>query len=275
MAADLKAGQAAGPQPGSNRLEAILLSKRSEVEQRRAEADLGMLERVARAHARRPFLPALVRSGRSIIAEMKQASPSRGVLRQDYQPVALAAAYQRAGARALSVLTDGPFFGGTLEHLAAARAACGLPILRKDFILDEFQVLESAAAGADAVLLIVAALPADDADAALRCLLKRTASWGMDALVEVHDEAELDRALAAGARLIGVNNRDLRTFEVNLETSVRLAPKLNRVTAVSESGLRSAADLARLEALGYRAFLVGEQLVTAEDPGAALEALCS
>ena len=256
-----------------NRLEAILRAKREEIEQRRAGADLCALEQAAQAQVRRPFASALNSGGRAIIAEMKQASPSRGLLRKDYDPAALAAAYHRAGARALSVLTDGPFFGGSLAHLGLARAAAPLPVLRKDFLLDEFQVLESAAAGADAVLLIVAALPPADADAALRHLLQRTEAWGMDALVEVHDERELDRALATGARLIGVNNRDLRTFTVDLETSVRLAPKIQRVIAVSESGLRSAEDLTRLEALGFRAFLVGEQLLTAGDPGAALEAL--
>ncbi len=200
---------------------------------------------------------------------MKQASPSRGLLRKDYRPAELAAAYHRAGARALSVLTDGPFFGGSLEHLALARGAAPLPVLRKDFILDEFQILESAAAGADAVLLIVAAVE----DALLRHLLRRAEALGLDALVEVHGETELDRARAAGTRLVGVNNRDLRSFAVDLETSVRLAPKIKGALAVSESGLRSAEDLARLEALGYRAFLVGEHLMTAGNPAGALEEL--
>ncbi len=261
------------PAQVADRLHTILQAKREEAKRARAAADLRALEDAARNQVRRPFTAALARPGRAIIAEMKRASPSRGLLRRDYDPAALAAAYHRAGARALSVLTDEPFFGGSLAHLAAARAAAPLPVLRKDFILDEFQVLESAAAGADAVLLIVAALPADGGDAALRRLLECSASWNMDALVEVHEEAELDRALTAGARLIGVNNRDLRTFDVNVGTSLRLAPKIKDAVAVSESGLQSAEDLARLEAAGYRAFLIGEHLVTADDPGAALEAL--
>ena len=266
--------------PSTDRLEAILQAKRREIEERRARADVSALERAARSQVRRPFASALLRPGRAIIAEMKKASPSRGLLREDYHPDALARAYHGAGARAISVLTDGPFFGGALEHLAEVRAASPLPVLRKDFLLDEFQMLESAAAGADAVLLIVAAFSGEQGDAArvaaLRRMMTSARSWGMDLLLEVHNEEELDLALAARATVVGVNNRDLRTFSVDVETSVRLAPKVKRTIAVSESGLRSSQDLARLEALGYRAFLVGEQLMSAKDPAAALEALlCS
>lgn len=251
----------------------ILDSKRQEVADRRAQADLAALERAARAQVRRPFASALVRSGRAIIAEMKQRSPSKGVLRPHYRPTELAHAYHMGGASALSVLTDGPFFGGALEDLAAVRKMMPLPLLRKDFIIDEFQLLESAAAGADAVLLIVAAFPPPDGDARLKALLNAVDGWGMDALVEVHNEEELDRALAVKAKVVGVNNRDLHTFTTDLETSVRLAPKMKRVLPVSESGLRTAEDLSRLEKLGFRAFLIGEQLVTSADPCAELQAL--
>jgi len=256
-----------------NRLEEILEAKRHEVAERKAVADRPAMEAAARQHSRRPFAAALVREGLSVIAEMKRSSPSKGLLRESYDPGALARAYFVAGARAISVLTDQPFFGGSLEHLGLVRQTVPLPLLRKDFLIDSFQVLESAAAGADAVLLIVAAFPPDDRDAALREMIHHANAWGMDALVEVHDEGELDRALAAQATLVGVNNRDLRTFEVNLETSALLAPKTKRTISVAESGLRSAGDLQRLQGLGYNAFLIGEQLVTAADPGAALGAL--
>lgn len=258
-----------------NRLEAILETKRREVKERRAKADLAALQAQARAVLRRPFAGALVNFKPSVIAEMKKASPSKGVLRENYDPVALARAYKAAGARALSVLTDETYFQGSLDHLAMAREAAALPVLRKDFIIDPFQMLESAAAGADAVLLIVAAFRPDNRDQTLRIMMQEARKWGMDALVEVHDEAELDRALQAQATLIGVNNRDLGTFEVDLETSVRLAAKAKPAISVSESGLRTCQELRRLYSLGYNAFLVGEQLVTADDPGAALTAMLS
>lgn len=245
----------------------IVAAKRAEVEQRRREASETELARAAARHQPRGFTRALEREGRSIIAEMKQASPSRGLMRADYRPAEIARSYEAAGACALSVLTDGPYFRGSLEHLAVARRACTLPVLRKDFLVDGYQVLESAAAGADAVLLIVAALD----DGTLVELLRRARDCGLDALVEVHSDEELARADAAGARLIGVNNRNLATLEVSVETSLRLAPLLpDGVLAVSESGLKSAADLARLERAGYRAFLIGEYFMTAPDPGAAL-----
>jgi indole-3-glycerol phosphate synthase len=256
-----------------NRLENILEVKRREVAERIASADRTAMEAAARQHSRRPFAPVLVREGVSVIAEMKRSSPSKGLLRENYDPAALARAYFSAGARAISVLTDQPFFGGSLDHLTLVRQTVPLPLLRKDFLIDPFQVLEAAAAGADAVLLIVAAFSPEHRDTKLREMMHHARGWGLDALVEVHNEEELDRALAAQATLVGVNNRDLTTFEVNLETSARLAPKMKRTISVSESGLRTSSDLQHLQALGYNAFLIGEQLVTAADPGAALREL--
>ena len=257
---------------GAHLLAEIVAAKRAEVAERRARVSEAELERQAQrtVAARRPFASALVRSGRAIIAEMKQASPSGGLLQPDYRPAEIARAYEAAGARALSVLTDGPYFRGSLNHLKEARQATGLTVLRKDFLVDPYQVVESAAAGADAVLLIVAVLDAG----ALHELLHRVTELGLDALVEVHTEEEADRATALGAKLIGVNNRNLSTLAVDVETSLRLRPRLPAdAIPVSESGLRSREDLDRLEAAGYRAFLIGERLLTAPEPGAALRAL--
>jgi indole-3-glycerol phosphate synthase len=251
----------------SGLLAEIIAAKQAEVAERRGRVAERELIEQSRRRLPRPFLGALSPGGRGIIAELKRKSPSRGILRRDYRPVEIAAGYQAAGARALSVLTDAPYFGGSLEDLREAREATSLPVLRKDFIIDEYQVAEAAAAGADAILLIVAALD----DRQLRLLFNRAAELGLDALVEVHSEEELERAAALGARLIGVNNRDLATLEVSIETSLRLAPRLPAGTlAVSESGLRSRADLERLEAAGYRAFLIGESFLAAPDPAAAL-----
>jgi len=251
----------------SGLLAEIIAAKQAEVAERRGRVAERELIEPSRRRLPRPFLGALLPGGRGIIAELKRKSPSRGVLRRDYRPAEIAAGYQAAGARALSVLTDGPYFGGSLEDLREVREATSLPVLRKDFIIDEYQVAEAAAAGADAVLLIVAALD----DRQLRLLFNRAVELGLDALVEVHSEEELERAAALGARLIGVNNRDLATLEVTIETSLRLAPRLPAGTlAVSESGLRSRADLDRLEAAGYRAFLIGESFLAAPDPAAAL-----
>jgi indole-3-glycerol phosphate synthase len=192
------------------------------------------------------------------------------VLREQYDPVAIARGYEAAGAAAVSVLTEPTFFDGALEHLAAVRAAVALPLLRKDFVVTEYQLHEARAAGADAVLLIVAALE----PAALKTLAAHAAALGLDALVEVHDERELEVALEAGARIVGVNNRNLRTLEVDVEASERLIARIPReVIAVSESGLRTRADLDRLRAAGYRAFLIGERFMGADDPGAALAEL--
>jgi indole-3-glycerol phosphate synthase len=217
------------------------------------------------------FRAAVDRPGRvNVIAECKRRSPSRGVLRQDYHPVEIACAYERNGAVAVSVLTEPAFFDGSLEHLAAVRNAVGIPLLRKDFVVDPYQLVETSVHGADAVLLIVAALD----DRRLRELVLAARQLGLAPLVEVHDAAELDRALAAGADLVGVNNRDLRTLTVNLQASHDVARRLpSNVSAVSESGLTSASDIGDLQALGYRAFLVGERLMTEPHPGAALARL--
>ena len=251
-------------------LEAIIAATRRIVAVRREREPDGDLE--ARASQRQPqtgrFREALAVPGRvNVIAECKRRSPSRCVLKADYDPVAIAGSYQRAGAAALSILTEPTFFDGALEHLAAVREAVRLPLLRKDFVIDSYQLLEARANGADAVLLIVAAL----AESELRTLLSAARAFGLAALVEVHDAAELDRALDAGAEIIGVNNRNLRTLEVDLQVSEVAAARIPpTVVAVSESGLTSPDDMGRLRALGYRAFLIGERFMTSPDPGAAL-----
>ena len=205
-----------------------------------------------------------------IIAECKRRSPSRGILRQDYAPAAHARAYAAAGAAAISVLTEPTFFDGSLEHLREVRAAVDIPVLRKDFIICEYQLLEAAALGADAVLLIVAALQQSD----LMRLLQTAARLQLAALVEVHDLDELRRARDAGARVIGVNSRNLRTLSVHPEVLVEVAAQMPAdVIGVAESGIRTPDDLARLSHAGYQAFLVGEQLIAHPDPGAALREL--
>lgn len=216
---------------------------------------------------RRPFTEALGRDGVNVIAEFKRRSPSKGALREDLTPKEVAQAYEAAGAVALSVLTEEDFFGGHIGDLRQARAATRLPTLRKDFVVDPYQVWEAWIAGADAVLLIVAALGEKD----LRKLLDTALEAGLDALVEVHDETELDTALACGARLVGVNNRDLRTLVVSLDTALRIAPRIpDDVVAVAESGITTGADVRRLRGAGYDAFLVGEHFMTAPDPGRAV-----
>jgi indole-3-glycerol phosphate synthase len=213
----------------------------------------------------------LARPGRiNVVAEHKRRSPSRGAIREDLVPADVGRRYEAAGAAAISVLTDEAFFGGRMAHLEEVRAATALPVLRKDFVLDPWQVWEARAAGADAVLLIVAALT----DADLGGLLAATREAGIDALVEVHDRGELDRALAAGSRIVGVNSRDLRTLAVSLDTAVGLAPAIpDDVVAVAESGIRTGADVRRLRDAGFDAFLVGEHLMAAPDPGEALRRL--
>ena len=220
---------------------------------------------------RRPFASAISRPGQvNVIAEFKRRSPSRGLIRAELQPVRVAQAYEAAGAAALSVLTEPQYFGGRIEDLQEARGATLLPCLRKDFIVDPYQVWESWISGTDALLLIVAAL----SDAELAMLLKTAGEAAIEALVEVHDVEELRRAVGAGARIVGVNNRDLRSLEVSLETSVRLAPEIpHHVVAVAESGLKNGDDLRRLRDLGYDAFLVGEHLMQAAEPSQALEAM--
>jgi indole-3-glycerol phosphate synthase len=225
----------------------------------------------ASAPVPRPFASALAREGAvNIIAEHKRRSPSRGAIREDLTPADVARGYEAGGAAALSVLTDGPFFGGRLEHLVEARAAVGLPVLRKDFVVDPWQVWEARAVGADAVLLIVAAL----GDAELTSLLALATEVGLDALVEVHDRRELERALDAGARIVGVNNRNLKTMEVSLDTALSLSSAIpDGVVRVAESGIRSGDDVRRLREAGFDAFLVGERLMSAPDPGPALRSL--
>src|SRR6185369_12216131 len=230
--------------------------------------------RVADAPPTRAFAAALeskIEEGLpAVIAEIKKASPSKGVMRADFDPAAIARSYAANGAACLSVLTDSDFFQGSEAFLAAARDACALPVLRKDFVLDPYQVYEARAIGADCILLIVAAL----GDAALLELALLAAELDLDVLVEVHDEEELERALAIPAPLIGVNNRDLRTFETSIDTSVRLAAQIpyDRLL-VTESGIRTPDDVARLRADGIEVFLVGEAFMRATDPGAALARL--
>jgi indole-3-glycerol phosphate synthase len=206
----------------------------------------------------------------NVIAECKRRSPSSGVLRAEYDPAAIARGYAEAGAAAVSVLTEPTFFDGALEHLKAVRAAVDVPVLRKDFVVSEYQLLEARAAGADAVLLIAAALRPVE----LKLLHDHAAGLGLGVLVEVHDATELAVAIDAGARIIGVNNRNLRTLEVDVGVSEELLPRFPAdVIAVSESGLKSPSDIRRLQHLGYRAFLIGERFMAARDPGAALQAL--
>ena len=220
----------------------------------------------------RNFRAALIKSAPAVIAEIKKASPSKGVLSNDFDPAAIARLYSSGGAAALSVLTDREFFQGSLDDLVAARAAVELPVLRKDFTIDEVQIIEAAAHGADAILLIAALLDQSD----LRRFRELAARYDMESLVEVHDQAELDRALGSGAQIVGVNNRNLHTFEVTLETSLQLAGKIPAsVIKVSESGIHSASDVKRLRDAGFHAFLVGEHLMKSPDAAAALRELRS
>jgi indole-3-glycerol phosphate synthase len=253
-------------------LETIVAATRRIVEVRQLEEpQTALTGRVATMPSRGGrFQAALSGAGFNVIAECKRRSPSRGVLRENYDPVTIAAGYSGAGAAAISVLTEPTFFDGSLEHLKAVRATVDVPLLRKDFVVSEYQLLEAKAAGADAVLLIVAALrPAE-----LKVLHDHARRHGLDVLVEVHDATELAIAIDAGARVIGVNNRNLRTLTVDVHASEHLIAQIPPdVIAVSESGLRSADDLVRLKALGYRAFLIGERFMVAADPGAELRLL--
>jgi indole-3-glycerol phosphate synthase len=256
----------------SNILDQIVAGKRRELEEARARVPEAELERrLAEAPPVRDFRAALERPGGvRVIAEVKKASPSAGVIRADFDPVAIARTYERHGAACVSVLTDAPFFQGSLAHLAAVRAAVGLPLLRKDFILERYQLLEARLAGADAVLLIAEILD----EQTLPRLLGQARELGLQALVELYDPENLPRVLASGARLIGVNNRDLRTFRTRLEHTLELAARLPAdCCLVSESGIRSRQDVLRLQAAGVRAVLVGETLMRAPDVGAALDEL--
>ncbi len=251
----------------------IVAATRYRVFEARQAADLRELEQRMENHAPRGFrrnLEARGNQGVAIIAELKKASPSRGLIRSDFDAALLARECEDAGAAALSVLTDEEFFQGSLDNLKKASAAASLPCLRKDFIVDEFQLLQARANCADAVLLIAAAL----SQAELVGLIMESRDYDLDVLCEVHDEDELQRAIDAGCNLIGVNNRDLRTFQVDLKTAFRLARHLPKnVLPVAESGIHSGQDIARLRAAGYQAFLIGESLMKAASPGEALQQL--
>ncbi len=259
----------------SDILQRILATKRAETDEARALISDAEIER--RAHAAPParnFVGAIrakIAAGRpAVIAEIKRASPSKGLLRENFDPEAIAKSYESGGATCLSVLTDRQYFQGVPEHLAAARAACALPVLRKDFVIDPYQVFEARALGADCVLLIVAAL----LDAEMRTFEAMAHSLGMAVLVEVHDADELGAALQLSTPLIGINNRNLRTFETTLDTTIGLLPRIpqGRIV-VTESGILTRPDVERLWRQGVRAFLVGEACMRAADPGIALKAL--
>ena len=249
-----------------NTLQEICAAKHEEVAARKAHVSIAELQDRAAAQTEpRGFRDALMepsRKGFGLIAEIKRASPSKGLIREDFEPADHARAYEKGGAACLSVLTDAPYFQGHERYLVEARAACSLPVLRKDFMIDPWQIFESRAIGADAVLIIVAAL-SDDRMAELGAIARQL---GMDVLTEVHDEAELDRALDMKADMIGINNRDLATFSTDLATTERLAPRLPKgAIAISESGIRTHADCQRIARAGVRNFLVGESLMRETD----------
>jgi indole-3-glycerol phosphate synthase len=253
-------------------LDKIVASKWREIEQSQAQKPLMMLrDEAGAAPPPRDFFAALAAPGPiRLIAEVKKASPSAGVIRDDFDPVDIGLTYQRHGASCVSVLTDAPYFQGSLADLRAVRAAVDLPILRKDFILDEYQLFEARAAGADAVLLIAECL--DDCN--LRKLHERALAIGLTVLVELYDPDNLERVLDAGATLVGVNNRDLRTFHTDIEHTLRLRDRVpEECVLVAESGIRSRADVLRLEAAGVDAILVGEGLMSSPDIGAAVDSL--
>ena len=258
-------------------LDLIVAATRQRLSQHRSgsrwNSDLGALERSAAAHTPRGFrnqLRRVAQDGVAVIAELKKASPSKGLIRSDFRPPELAHELEQAGASALSVLTDEQFFQGSLDYLREASSSSSRPCLRKDFIVDEFQIVEARANCADAILLIVAALDQKE----LVALAGIARSHSLDVLCEAHDEEELQRALDAGCDLIGINSRNLRTFEVHLETALRLAEKIPATCVrVAESGIQSGTDIARLRSAGYEAFLIGESLMKAEHPGEVLTKL--
>jgi indole-3-glycerol phosphate synthase len=256
-----------------SQLTKILASTRVGVEERKAVASTRAMDQAARAHTPRGFARALREkavSGPAVIAELKKASPSKGLIRPNFEVTSLAAAVAGGGAAALSVLTEEHFFQGSLRNLELASRACTLPCLRKDFVIDEFQLLEARAHCADAVLLIAAALT----DAELRTMVAQAHALELDVLCEVHTSAELDRVLDLGCDAVGVNNRDLRTFAVRLDVSLELAARLpHGAVHVSESGIETAGDIQRLREAGFDAFLIGETLMRQPDPGIALASL--
>ena len=261
----------------SDILQRIVAVKRDEVATAKSARPLARLRECAQERRDvRDFVAALRRrvdhGQTAVIAEVKKASPSKGVLRQHFVPAEIAASYERGGAACLSVLTDVQFFQGSAQYLEQARGACVLPVLRKDFIVDEYQVFEARAMGADAILLIAACLD----DAQMAALEACAMALGMAVLVEVHDAEELTRALKLRTPLVGINNRNLRTFEVSLDTTIDLLPKLPpERLLVTESGILARADVQRMRAAGVHAFLVGEAFMRAADPGEALQALFS
>jgi indole-3-glycerol phosphate synthase len=252
-------------------LDTIVASKREEVAARRRLPMESLWEEIASTAPPRDFRGSLAGAGPiRLIAEVKKASPSAKVIRADFDPVAIARIYERSGARCLSILTDGPFFQGSLANLSAVRNEVAIPLLRKDFLIDECQVLEARAAGADAVLLIAEILD----DIMLARLLELSGQLGMSTLVELHDEANLSRVLASGADLVGINNRDLRHFRTDIEHTLRLRDRIPpNVVLVSESGISTRRDVERLESAGVNAILVGESLMRAPDIGLAVASL--
>ena len=254
-------------------LEQIIGNTRRRVAATKAETNILELSREAQRYMPRGFARALrfaSQNGVAVIAELKKASPSKGLIRGSFHPTGLGLELVNNGAAALSVLTEEEFFQGSLSYLLEASAAVHVPLLRKDFIIDEFQILEARANCADAILLIVAVL----SDIELRALYQKARKLGLDVLCEVHDERELERALAAGCDIIGVNNRDLRTFKVDINTALRLGPKIPaHVLKVAESGITTGYEIARLHEVGYEAFLIGESLMTAAHSGQALSSL--
>lgn len=262
-------------------LEEIIKNKESELKRLKSDPNIDeiiseMKDRIKSLAPTRDFASAIGPSGGAgavrIIAEVKKASPSKGIIREDFDPLAIARAYEDNGAAAISVLTDEKYFKGSLEYLTAIKSTVGLPVLRKDFIIDEYQIFESRAAGADAILLIVAALGKNR----LKDLLLIADSVGLAVLVEVHDDREIKDAVEADSKIIGINNRDLKTFKTDIHTTERLAPSVpgDRIL-VTESGINTAQDILRLKKAGARAFLIGEALMREADPGAKLKSLIS
>jgi indole-3-glycerol phosphate synthase len=267
----------ASPPDKSNVLTRILEAKRVEVAEAKTRIPRTEIERRARDAApvrgfERAIRAKLAAGKPAVIAEIKRASPSRGLIRADFDPARIAASYEANGAACLSVLTDREFFGGSAQDLVAARAACGLPVLRKDFIVDPYQVHEARAWGADCILLIVDAVP----DRELASLEEEARGIGLDVLVECHDGKQLEQALALRTSLVGVNNRDLRTFDTRLETTLSLRERVPPARLmVTESGISTPADVARLRSAGVSAYLVGSAFMSADDPGAELSRLFS